>query len=189
MNMKNFICHNGGCPGSDMAWETIGDEYGIKTIAYSFQGHTQYGKNRKILTIQELEEGLQHVVEASKTLKRNLQYAPRYVKGLLCRNWFQVKNSDAVFAIGKFLDKLLVSGGTGWAVQMAVDNKKTIFFFDQPTKTWNKFNYDRMEFDKIDYIPKLTENFTGVGTREIDENGLNAIAAVFEETFKKTENK
>jgi hypothetical protein len=182
--MKNFICHSGGCPGADMAWETVGEEFNVKTIAYSFSGHTQYGKNPKVLTTQELEEGLEHVIEASKTLKRNVLYIPRYVKGLLCRNWFQVKNSDTIFAVGRLISKSLVDGGTGWAVQMAVDNKKPVFFFNQPTKTWNKFNYDTMEFDKIDYIPKLTENFAGVGTREIDENGKEAIRKVYHNNFE-----
>jgi hypothetical protein len=34
-----------------MAWETIGEEYGVKTIAYSFYNHKQEGKNPKILKL------------------------------------------------------------------------------------------------------------------------------------------
>ena len=92
------------------------------------------------------------------------------------------------WAVIKNMAAFVVICGIGWAVQMAVDNKKPIFFFDQPTKTWNKFNYDTMEFDKIDYIPKLTENFAGVGTREINDDGLNAIVSVFKETFETKNN-
>ena len=92
-----------------------------------------------------------------------------------------------VFAIGKFIDKQRVSGGTGWAVQMAIDNKKPTFVFDQPSKKWNKFNYDTQEFEAIDYIPKLTENFAGVGTREIDENGVNAIQTILKENLSGVE--
>ena len=181
--MKNYICHSGGCPGSDMTWEIEGNYYGVKTIAYSFSGHTQHGKNRQILSLEELEEGYQHVLEANKVLKRRPEYTPRYIKGLLSRNWFQIKNSDTVFAIGKFIDKKRVSGGTGWAVQMAIDNKKPTYVFDQPSKKWNKFNYDTQEFEAINYIPKLTENFAGVGTREIDENGVNAIQTILKENL------
>ena len=32
-NMKEYINHSGGCPGADMTWENIGNEYGFKTIA------------------------------------------------------------------------------------------------------------------------------------------------------------
>ena len=185
--MKSYICHSGGCPGSDMTWEVEGNYYGVKTIAYSFSGHTQHGKNRQILSLEELEEGYQHVLEANKVLKRRPEYTPRYIKGLLSRNWFQIKNSDSVFAIGKFIDKKRVNGGTGWAVQMAIDNKKPTFVFDQPSKKWNKFNYDTQEFEAIDYIPKLTENFAGVGTREIDDNGVNAIQTILKENLSGVE--
>lgn len=181
----SYTCHSGGCPGSDMTWELIGREYGIKTISYSFDGHTQYGENQKILTIKELEEGYQHVLKANEMLKRQPQYQPTYVKNLLNRNWFQVKNSDVIFAIGKFINSRMVSGGTGWAVQMAIDNKKEIFFFDQPTKTWNRFNYIKMEFEVIDYIPKLTENFAGIGTREINDDGINAVSDVYKTSILK----
>lgn len=179
----NYTCHSGGCPGSDMEWENQGNEYGVKTIAYSFYNHVQEGKNRQNLTVEELNEGYQAALTANKVLKRNLEYTYQYVKNLLSRNWFQVKNSDAIFAIGKFLNPKIVAGGTGWAIQMAIDNKKPIFFFDQKENKWNTFNYEKNEFEKIDYIPKLTENFAGIGTREINENGKKAIKEVFKNNF------
>jgi len=180
----NYICHSGGCPGSDMFWEDEGNKYGVTTIAYSFYGHTQKGKNRKILERPELDEGFEHVKIASMGIGRNPNPRWPYVKNLISRNWFQVKNAESVFAIGKFINKKIVSGGTGWAVQMGVDNKKPVFFFDQPTNTWNKFNYEKGEFEVIDYIPKLTENFTGVGTRELEESGMNAIKKIYETNFR-----
>lgn len=180
----NYTCHSGGCPGADMAWELIGEEYGIKTISYSFHNHVQEGKNQKILTVDELNEGFEHVKIASKGIKRDPNVRYPYVRNLLSRNWFQVKNSDSVYAIGKFIDKKLVSGGTGWAVQMAIDNKKETFVFDQANNTWNKYNYDKMEFEIIDYIPKLTQHFAGVGTREINDNGLKAIQDILESNCK-----
>ncbi len=179
-----YICHSGGCPGSDMIWENESAKYGIETIAYSFWNHKQESKNQKILSPKELEEGFSHVLVANNSLKRNaggIMYP--YIKNLLSRNWHQVKNSESVFAIGKFLTKEIVAGGTGWAVQMSIDNKKDVFLFDQKHVNWNKFNYVTMVFDVIDYIPKLTENFAGIGTREIDENGINAIKEILKYNF------
>lgn len=175
-----YICHSGGCEGADMMWEVIGEKYGVKTVAYSFYNHVQWSKGQKILSLDELKEGYDAVLVADKALKR---YSNRimypYVKNLLSRNWFQVKNSECVFAIGMFDKKGSVSGGTGWAVQMAIDNKKNIFFFDQPLKSWHKYNYETQSFEKIDYIPKLTENFAGIGTRKINEDGKNAIREIY----------
>jgi hypothetical protein len=178
-----YTCHSGGCPGSDMAWELVGKEYGVKTIAYSFDDHIQYGENQKILNIDELGEGWLHVVCANEKMKRRPDKQSQYVKFLLCRNWFQVKNSESVFAIGMFIDNKRVKGGTGWAVQMAIDNKKPVYVFDQVNKKWNTFNYETEVFDVIDYILKLTENFAGIGTREITNDGLEAIHTIFKKNF------
>jgi len=179
----SYTCHSGGCPGSDMEWEIQGETYGVKTIAYSFKGHNQKGKNPKVLTADELNEGYNHVLEANKGLKRNVEYIPYYVKCLLSRNWFQVKNSEVVFAIGKFLSDKVVAGGTGWAVQMAIDNNKPIYVFDQEANLWTTFIYPMGIFTPYGEILKLTENFAGIGTREINDNGKQAIAAVYEKNF------
>ena len=85
----NYICHSGGANGSDMEWENQGIEYGVETISYSFWNHKCNGRNQKILTIEELEEGYSKCRIANKSLKRNfdgIQYS--YVKNLLARNWF-----------------------------------------------------------------------------------------------------
>lgn len=182
----NYICHSGGCLGSDMEWENECLKYGIKTIAYSFYNHSQQGRNQKILTVDELNEGFENVKIASKGLKKSPNISYPYVRNLLCRNWYQVKNSDAIFAIGKFKDNKRVDGGTGWAVQMAIDNNKLVFVFDQNNNKWNKFCYDLTEFKIIDYIPRLTENFAGIGTRDINENGKNAIKIILSSMFSST---
>lgn len=181
---RKYTCHSGGCPGSDMAWETEGEKYGVHTISYSFKGHTQKGKHPKILSGEELDEGFDHVMIANKTLKRYPQGQSTYVKSLLARNWFQVKNSTVVFAIAKSIKGTIVEGGTGWAVQMAVDNKKPVFVFDQNNNTWKAFDYSSKIFLPIIDIPTLAENFAGVGTRYLTEGGLLAIESVYRNTFK-----
>lgn len=180
----SYICHSGGCPGSDMKWENEGDKYGVKTIAYSFGGHKQEGKNREILSTEQLNEGFEHVLIANKVIKRYPQGQARYIQNLLARNWFQVKNAEAIFAVGKFLDDKRVSGGTGWAVQMAVDSKKPVYVFDQVNNTWFFFNYEHGIFWPYHTIPKLTENFAGVGTRDINDNGVLAIEKILEYNFR-----
>jgi hypothetical protein len=65
----------------------------------------------------------------------------------LIRNWTQVKYSDAIFAIGtlvkpgqsidpnnsketRIAKKVIVSGGTGYAVEMAIQADKPVYVFD-----------------------------------------------------------
>jgi hypothetical protein len=181
-----YVNHSGGCPGADMAWETAGLEYGVKTIAYSFEGHTQYGANPYIMNNKELAEGWEACKLASQTLKRPLFKIPAYVGKLISRNWFQVKHSEAIFAIGTLVkgSNSLVNGGTGWAVQMSVDRYKLTYLFEQKMNKWMVFSYGPNIF--VDYYktPTLPKNFAGIGTRDINENGLQAILNVYEETFK-----
>lgn len=170
-----MLNHSGGCPGADMEWELECKKYGIKTISYSFYNHVQEGENQVLLTVNELNEGWEAVVTAEKTLKRGAEsvFYP-YIRNLMSRNWFQVKNSEAVFAVG-IIDGNVVSGGTGWTVQMALDTNKECFFFEQNINEWLKFDYDTQKFKLYNSIPNLTNNFAGVGTRKINDNGINAI--------------
>jgi len=180
--MEKKTNHSGGAIGSDTIWENESFLYGISTISYSFPGHTQYGKYQKILTPEELFEGWERVQIASKGIKRSLfkiQFQP-YVRNLLSRNWFQVKNSEAIFAVGNFFNEKhnIVDGGTGWTVQMAIDNRKEIYLFEQNLNKWFKYDYQSGKFEQINCLPTLTENFAGIGTREINNNGINAIKEI-----------
>lgn len=180
--MENNTCHSGGCPGSDMEWEIECTKYGIPTIAYSFPKHTQYGINPRILNENELNEGWEQVLLCEKPIKRPLfkiKNAP-YVKNLLCRNWFQVKNSEAIYAVGRLVigSNKLVDGGTGWAVQMAVNSNKPVYLFEQNMNQWHMYSYIGKEFAPIDSIPLLTKDFAGIGTREINEKGKQAIKEI-----------
>jgi hypothetical protein len=181
--MENkHICHSGGCPGSDMEWEIENIKYNIPTIAYSFPGHTQYGANQKVLNKDELQEGWDQVLLCEKPIKRPLYKIKNnpYVKNLLCRNWFQVKNSESIYAIGKLVigsDKL-VDGGTGWAVQMAINNNKPVYLFEQNFNQWYIYSSLFNKFTPIYVTPYLTNNFAGIGTRGINENGKQAIKEI-----------
>jgi hypothetical protein len=177
--IKTYVCHSGGCPGSDIEWERACEKIGIKTISYSFTGHKNYGKTPYIMTNSELNEAWKNVEIASKSIKRSIySLKSTYVRSLLCRNWFQVKHSDAIYAIGMFssIDKNIVDGGTGWAAQMAVDNYKPVYLFEQNEKQWYvRHNTDI--FNMCD-IPILTYNFAGIGTRLINDIGIAEIKNV-----------
>lgn len=183
----NYVCHSGGCPGADMMWETEGEKYGVKTIAYSFSGHVQEGKHPYILSGKELDEGWEHVLIADNTLKKDVKNVPlTYVRSLLARNWFQVKNADGIFAIGMLEHASKVKGGTGMAVQMAIDNHKSVWVNDQIKEDWLYFDYGyKMFLPMGGIIPKLTENFAGIGTRDLNDNGREAIRRVYQTSFLK----
>jgi hypothetical protein len=186
--MKNYINHSGGCEGADMCWENEGLKYEVGSVSYSFHNHVQYSYNQKILNTDELNEGWGNVLIAEKTLQRNLSIIQfnHYVKNLISRNWFQVKNADAIFAVSTFLndEHKIVNGGTGWAVQMGIDNKKPIYFYDQEKCEWYWYDYNIQKFVELNGIPKLSKNFAGIGSAKLNENGINAIKEIYEANRK-----
>lgn len=178
--------HSGGATGADTFFELEGEKYGVKTVAYSFKGHNTKSKNVKILTDEELNEGMEHINIANKTLKRHIGNISPYVRKLLARDWFQVKNSDTIFAVSSLQDESKVTGGTGWATQMGIDNNKIVYVFDQNQNKWFRFSYIMYKFLEMDKEPTLTDNFAGIGSREMNENGKNAILRLYKNKFKTT---
>lgn len=173
--MKNFINHSGGAIGSDSAWDEIGKEFGMVNNRHYYYG-TKTPKGNYLISKEEFEEGKERVYLANKTLHRK----PDPYINLLARNWMQVKNSESVYAIGSIKNNL-VDGGTGWAVQMAIDSGRGVYVFDQDKKNW--FTWET-NFSIAIYTPILTQSFAGIGTREITNDGLQAIRDVYIRTKK-----
>ena len=182
--LQQTICHSGGAIGADTYFEEIGALYGIKTFAYSYKTPSHKSENKVDISETDYLEGVEKIETAFKTLKRKINY--KYMN-LLSRNWQQVKNADQIFAISKIIFKNIesVSGGTGWAIQMAIDNKKEVYVFDQEQNAWFKWSYSKTKFTILKNSPKITKrNFAGIGARKINENGINAIKELYKQSFK-----
>jgi hypothetical protein len=200
-NPAEYTNHSGGAIGSDTQWDVIGKEFGMVNNRHYFTGE-KGPKNAPLgnvdITDQPIAvEGASKVAQAAKQMwgyKYNTMKDQR-----LIRNWAQVANSDAVFAIGTLgkegdiwkgdeksaeprkLLKVAVQGGTGYAVEMAIQAGKPVYVFDQVRNQWYK-NING-EWSKSE-VPTLTKKFAGIGTREINEAGKQAIRDVYTNTFK-----
>lgn len=175
---SQYTNHSGGADGSDSVWFEFGQQYGVLDQRhYHHELEPNAVQNIKI-SEQEFVEGKKHVNQANETLGRQ----PDKHMDKLARNWYQVLNADEIFAVGDILSGNIVDGGTGWAVQMAIDNGKPVHFFDQKTKHWYNYNYQTEQFEKSG-VPVLTKEFAGVGTRQISKEGRQAINNVYRKTF------
>lgn len=169
-----YVNHSGGAVGSDTVWGELSGQYGAVSEHYWHGKRTENGNHE--ITEEEFEEGKEHVLEANKTLHRQ----PYKYMSLLARNYSQVKNAEEIFAIGHFKNKV-VDGGTGWAVQMAIDVGKIVNFYDQDRDVWGR--YSNGKWERID-TPVLTKNFAGIGTRKLNDKGWMAIKEVCIKTFE-----
>jgi hypothetical protein len=196
LDLSNVVCHSGGAVGSDTEWEVIGQEFGVKTRAYSYKTAKHDSVNKVEISESDYKEGVEEINKANKWLNR---YGIHKYMNLLARNWAQVKYSDEVIAIGYIVKKGeknpkgyynkgkydMVDGGTGYACQMAINHQRPVYVFDQIRDKWFRWSYSSLCYMECK-CPKIThQNFAGIGTREIKPNGIQAIRDVFNKTFSK----
>jgi len=195
IRLDRLVCHSGGAVGSDTYFETIGDNYGVKTRAYSYKTKYHTTENKVEISDTDYEEGIKEITKANRILNR---YGIHKFMNLLARNWTQVKYSDEIFAIGIIVEPgkkgskgfynksefQVVDGGTGYACMCAVNNNRPLYVFDQEKDKWFRWSYTSLKFIEVKQILKINfENFAGIGTREIKPNGIKAIEDLYKRTF------
>ena len=203
-----FENHSGGAEGADEAWDQIGRRFG-------FMNHTHWrepGKNTvdsptlrkanikaKPANPTDYAEGKIKATRAAQQMHRKISENYSYYQ---YRNWLQVKNADAIFAISTILapgekdskgytaKSLQVAGGTGYAVQMAINEGKPVYVFDQRRNGWYEASYNtdllgNKVFNKFvsTTTPTLTEKYAGIGThKNLTKEGYQAIIDVYHKT-------
>ena len=193
-----YTNYSGAATGGDTVWAEVGKEYGLgKQVDYTVNTYDK-------LTPEQKNEVEAAYVKAAQDLGRpifnlNDSDSKRVYSGkLVRRDYLQAKAADAVFAIGNIVTPGSknkngytvksktdsVDGGTGYAVQMAINLGKPVYVFDQTYEKW--FAWEDGKF-RISEVPTLTTKFAGIGTREINEAGKQAIRDVYENTFKATQ--
>ncbi len=191
-----YTNHSGGALGADSSWDEIGRVYGFNNHKHYYHGsRTPKGNTR--ITDLELQEGIEKVKKTFKILGR--PDIPKHYS-LIGRNWFQVKNSEAVFAISSIISpgevdkkgfkcnalKPIVEGGTGYAVEMAIQAGKPVYVFNQRETNfpigWFIWNPESNTFESID-TPILTKNYAGIGSRDLTKEGLAAIESVYKLSY------
>lgn len=198
--LKGFTLHSGGAIGADFTWGNIGASYGVSGKHYFDTTDAREGKkppySNTPITEEDRTLGERKAFYAGKTMGRLSSRAQKVADPLLIRDWLQVQNSDMVVAIAqkfdmpgdKFSNKSddervalvqQVSGGTGWAVQMAISEGKPVFVFNQADGKWY-MNF--MGVWKYAEAPILSNNFAGIGTKGINAAGEAAIRECYEKT-------
>lgn len=177
-----MICYSGGAKGADIKFEQECIKHNIDVIAYSFEGHNTTSKRVEKLSVEDLYIGDEYVREAAKLLNR--YYPPRvdYIKHLLLRNYWQIKDINTVFAIADIDDaeEGRVGGGTGYAVAMAINlGLPNIFVYDQTKSEWFQWKNKFILVNIKEAVKDLNiSSFAGIGTRDLLPQGINAIESI-----------
>jgi hypothetical protein len=148
-----MTCLSGGASGADTFFGTEAAVQGHQVVHWSFDGHKSPlpEEERVILSNEQLEVANTFLKRASKKLKRNVPWKKPSILKLLQRNYYQVRYTDQVIAVGRlnpFVAPVMgimrfhtwddknrndnqiitntpgytgIQGGTAWACQMYID--------------------------------------------------------------------
>jgi hypothetical protein len=159
----------------------------------SFAGHRPVLPNIskgmcKVTTLsdEQLNESHYALVAAARAMGRRIP-SSTYVKKLLQRDYWIIRDVDAVIAIGNLHPKGLglgVDGGTGWGCEMYFDRVKrdgqplSLMLYDQESKRWYKCQPDRT-WTLMDWFPVLyNKRYALIGSRTITEDGMSQIRSM-----------
>lgn len=172
------ICLSGGADGADFQWGMTAGKAGHMVVHWSFAGHRSQPPSSEyvILTVDQLNLADPALDRASKTLRRKVPPVFTVAGKYLRRNWYQVRDAQACYAVSTFDSKQRVKGGTGWAVQMFLDRFEgatcPAYLFDQVRDAW--FSWIDGAWIAQEPTPPIGM-WAGIGARDLLPNGKAAI--------------
>jgi hypothetical protein len=177
---ENCILYSGGLKGAETAFGEAADKWSIKEVNFCYSGQkTNRQKNLVSLSDDELKRGDISMELVSKLMNRTY-YETEKIRKVLQTIFHMVNKGHQVFVIGTILEDNTVKGGTGWAVELAKLFNRPLSVYDQVKDNW----YSWQQGAWVQDTPKIEhETFVGSGTRNLSENGKNAIDRLFEEAF------
>ncbi len=93
------ICNSGGAEGADSLFGKCAHEIDHVVRHYAFPGMKSTCSKLIVLEIDELLEADQYIELANETLHRRFPSNNPYINNLLRRNYWQIRDTRAVFAV------------------------------------------------------------------------------------------
>ncbi|KAH8664508.1 hypothetical protein BX600DRAFT_437053 [Xylariales sp. PMI_506] len=170
------VCLSGGADGADIEWGACAESIGHAVIHWSFPGHRSQAPESQIVRLddEQLKLGNEALNNAAVALGKHPPRRPAVAR-LLQRNYYQVAWSKACYAV-TIIKEDTVPGGTAWATTMFAQlhpDNRDLYVFDQEQDAWFQFN--GKTWDRIDSPPRPTGIWAGIGSRDLRQNGRDAI--------------
>jgi hypothetical protein len=175
------VLYSGAAPGAEASFGAAAERHGLAEVNFSFEGHNDARRRGiRVLTHKELDQGDVSLAYVSRLMNRRYKDT-RLFKRVLQGIWHQVNNGQEIYVVGKILDDGTVKGGTGWGAEFAKLCNKPLFVFDQERNGWFRWSGEEWVAESA---PRITHpRFAGTGTRFLEQNGRDAIEALFARSF------
>lgn len=181
LNRDDCTLFSGAAKGAEAAFGAAAERYGIDEVNFTFEGHGDARtRGIRVLTHSELKRGDVSLAYVSRLMHRDYHDTPLFRK-VLQTLWHQVNNGQEIYVVGRILDDATVKGGTGWGAEFAKLCNKPLFVFDQEQPGW--FSWDGSAWQKAVDPVIAHPQFTGTGTRFLNDDGRNAIDQLFARSF------
>ena len=193
-----YLC---GYDGVGQIAEEMAKEYGMPHEIMVPPNHPR-AKYNSPATVELMMQSNQAISKAGQTLDRNVP-THFYTFSLLQRNYHIARKAHTIFAFGILnRNQKEVKGGTGWTIQMAMDQGKEVFVFDLFTQRWFRADttYDvdpatnllKLETKFLPWgsskLPTLHQSSAVIGPCFISKETQEEVKNLFQRTFCTPEN-
>jgi hypothetical protein len=176
-----YVLLSGGAPGAESAFGQCAEAWGLGEENYTFAGHKRVrSRGLVVLSEADLEQG--HVSPVYLKTQMHRSYSDMATINKVIQSiWHQVNTASEVFVVGTINADATVQGGTGWAAELGRHWRKRVFIYDQGKNVWFRWSNDSWNIEKEPCITGA--RFTGTGTRDLTDQGREAIRTLFERSF------
>ena len=132
--------YTGGAKGTDELVEQLGKQFGMQVEVLIPPNHPR-ATFITPSTVEVLMLANPHLHQAAEKLGKRMP-SHFYTLQLLQRNYQIAKKAHTIYAFGILeQDHKRVKGGTGWTVQLAMDQGKPVYLFDIPSQSWYRSDH------------------------------------------------
>ncbi len=177
---SQYTLYSGGHRGAEEEFGKLAEQYGVKEVNFSFEGHNLHRDSGVwVLSPEELKKGDISMDIVSTRMGRSFAKADK-IRKVIQSIFHMINNGYQIFVVGWILPDNTVKGGTGWGVELGKLFNRPLFVYEQDRKAW---------FSWIDNSWKMVtpvishKTFAGTGTRNLTDNAKQALSELFERSF------
>ncbi len=177
---SQYTLYSGGHRGAEEEFGRLAEQYGVKEVNFSFEGHSIHRDSGVwVLSPEELKKGDISMDIVSTRMGRSFSKADK-IRKVIQSIFHMINNGYQIFVVGWILPDNTVKGGTGWGVELGKLFNRPLFVYEQDRKAW---------FSWIDNSWKMVtpvishKTFAGTGTRNLTDNAKQALSELFERSF------
>jgi len=179
-DMSKITLYSGGHKGTEAEFGRLAEAWNIDEVNISFEGHiAERTRGIKMLSREELQKGDVSMEIVSKRMKRTYSRADK-IRKVIQSIFHMVNNGHHVITVGWIQPDDTVKGGTGWGVELAKLFNRPLNVYDQDRKGW--FSWQNGKW--VENTPVITsDTFAGTGTRNLSDDGRQALRDLFIRSF------